>query len=352
MAKSSVKFDYLTRYIADAVERGDYIHTPFPSERALAEVTGMSLTTVRKTVLNCIEKGYLVRNQTSGQPEVHPAYLCNLFDRHVAVILPGFPSQANAEWYGAVENVCAKNRFSITMITYHSKEDPSLIKHLNGPYDAIFFFPPPSPTDLLLKQMRKNAERLVTFFHDYTDLGIATLCDPPQDLNRKALDYLFERHCRSIDCLNAGRLPNRMMDNQIKDWQTFLKEKKCTGQLINCERSAASPHHELARTAIVQHLRSCRLPDAILCTTGMAAFGTIRGLADCSLRAGLDVKVLAISSNPLLKNSTPSITSMEPPDKEAIINQAFQNPRPLRIEAARSELFIGESTEIGLARNS
>lgn len=346
MSKPSAKTDYLTSYIIDAITRGDYIHTPFPSERALAEETGMSLTTARKAVINCIQKGFLARHETSRQPEVHPAYVKGQFLKHVAVILPGFPSQSNAEWYGAVENICAKNHFSINMVTYHDKEDPSLIKHLNGPYDLIFFFPPTDPSPLLFKQMRKNAERLVTFFHDYTDIGITTICDPPKNITRRALDYLYLRNCRTIDCLNAGLLPNRMIDNQVRDWQTFLKEKKCSGRLIDCEEEASSPHYELARNAIVEHLRDYLLPDAILCTTGLAAVGVIRGLADCSLRAGLDVKVLTISSNPLLKNITPSITSMEPLPKEELIEQAFKTPKSLRIEYNEATLFIGESTDM------
>ena len=194
--------------------------------------------------------------------------------------------------------------------------------------------------------MKKNADRLVTFFHDYTDHGITNLCDPPRSLTRKALDYLYERNCRSIDCLNAGVRPNRMIDNQVKDWQLFLKEKGCTGQLIDYEGDPGSPHYELARSAIVQHLRQYRLSDAIICTTGLAAVGVIRGLADCSLRAGIDVKILSISSSPLLKNIVPSITSMEPPVKETLIEQAFNTPRPRRIEYDAPELFIGESTEL------
>lgn len=346
MAKASIKSDYLTEYIISAVERGDYIHTPFPSERALASETGMSLTTVRKAVVACIEKNILIRNTTSRQPEIHPDFLSHTFKKHVAVILPGFPSQANAEWYSPIENLCAQHRFSINMITYHSKEDPSLIKHLNDPYDLIFFFSPSAPPPLLLKQMQKNAARLITFFHDYTDIGITTICDPPQGITSTALDYLAQRNCRTIDCLNAGHLPNRMIDNQIHAWQDFLRNNQHEGTLIDCERDPASPHYELARSAICDHLRTHHLPDAILCTTGMAAVGTVRGLADCSLRAGLDVKVLSISSNPLLKNMTPSITSIEPPNKETLIEQAFKTPRPLRIEYDTPELFIGESTEL------
>lgn len=345
MAKPSIKTDYLTRYIIAAVERGDYVHTSFPSERALAAETGMSLTTVRKAVATCIEKGCLIRNETSGQPEVHPVHMDGAFEKHVAVILPGFPSLANAEWFSAVENVCTQNRSSVSMISYHGKDDPTLIKHLNGPYDLIFFFPPSSPSTLLLKQMKKNAARLITFFHDYTADGITTLCDPPGILTRKALDYLLQRNCRTIDCLNAARLPNLMIDNEIEDWRAFLKENKCNGIFIDCENHSSSQHYEVARSAMVEHLRNSRLPDAIVCTTGLAAIGVVRGLADCSLRAGLDVKVLAISSNPLLQFTTPSITSMEMKSKEALVEQAFKTPRPLRIEYKEADLFIGESTE-------
>ena len=346
MAKPSFKSDYLTGYIIERIERGDYVLLPFPSERALAEETGMSLTTARRAVLNAIERGYLVRNKTSGQPEVHPHYFQNVFEKHVAVILPAFPSQANADWYVAVENVCAGKHCSISMITYHSKDDPVLIKHLNGPYDLIFFFPPPDPPPLVRKQMLKAPEKIITFFHDYTDLGIATLCDPPKNLTVSALNYLMQRNCRTIDCLNAGRRPNRMIDNQIDLWQTFLKTNKLHGLLVDHEHTTAALHHELARSAIATHLKNNRLPDAFICTTGMAAIGAVRGLADCSLRAGLDVKVLALSSNPMLQFSTPSITSMRPPVREELIKQAFTEPRPLRIESAEAELFIGETTEL------
>jgi len=221
-----------------------------------------------------------------------------------------------------------------------------LIKHLNGPYDLIFFFPPPDPPALVLKQMQKVPEKLVTFFHDYTSLGISTICDPPKNLTGKALSYLLERNCRMIDCLNAGRHPNRMIENQIEIWQNFIKTNKLTGQLIDCEHSTAALHHTLTRQAVIEYLKNNRLPDAFLCTTGMAAIGVIRGLADCSLRAGLDVKVLALSSNPMMKFSTPSITCMESPAHEELIKQAFAEPRPLRIEYADAELFIGESTEV------
>jgi len=347
MAKPSIKTDYLTSYIVNAIERGDYVHSPFPSERALAEETGMSLTTVRKAVAACIKNKVLIRSKTSGQPKVCPSYLKqNSFEKHVAVILPGILSQGTAEWYSPIENVCAKNRFSITMISYHGKNDPTLIKHLNGPYDLIFFFSPSDPQPLLVKQMKKNADRLITFFHDFTNIGITTLCDPPRKLTHNALCHLMRQNCKTIDCLNAGLLPNRMIENQIEDWRASLNKNKCNGTLIDCNRDAVSPHYELARIGIYDYLRKNRLPDAIICTTGLAAVGAVRGLADCSLRAGIDVKVLAISSNPLLQYGTPSITSMEPPDKETLIEQAFLVPRPLRIEYDAAELFIGESTEL------
>lgn len=348
MAKPPIKTAYLTEYITTAIQRGDYLHKPFPSERALSEETGMSITTVRKAIAQCIESGVLTRNSTSRQPEIHPDYLHDSFNRHVAVILPP-PTQSSAEWFRNIETVCAQKQYSLTTITYHDGEDPQIIKHLTGPYDAIFFFPPAAPSPLLLQQMKSCADRLTLFFHDYTEFNVATLCDPPRSFTHQALEYLHNKGCRSIHCIHAAANPNRMLDNQIEDWKEFLKTSQCTGELIRCGTSSSEPHYRLARTGVRTFLQNAgRLPDAFLCTTGLASVGVVRGLADCSLRAGLDVKILALSSNPILKDMTPSITSMEPPAKNIMIEKALQTPRPLRIEAENPQLFIGESTEIGI----
>lgn len=348
MAKPPIKTVYLTEYITTAIQRGDYLHKLFPSERALSEETGMSMTTVRKAIAQCIESGILTRNATSRQPEIHPDYLHDSFQKHVAVILPP-PTQSSAEWFRNIETVCAKKQYSLITVTYHNGEDPQIIKHLTGPYDAIFFFPPSNPSPLLLQQMKSCANRLILFFHDYTNFNIATLCDPPRSFTKQALQYLYDKGCRTVTCVHAAGSPNRMLNNQIEDWKTFLRNEKCTGELIQCGTRPAAPHYHLARNGVRTFLKNApRLPDAFLCTTGLAAVGVVRALADCSLRAGLDVKILALSSNPILKDMTPSITSMEPPAKDTMIEQALQTPHPLHIEAENPQLFIGESTEIGL----
>jgi DNA-binding LacI/PurR family transcriptional regulator len=347
MPKTATKFNYLVQMISSAVTGGDYLQKPFPSERALAMETGMSLSTVRKAVIHCVEKGYLSRNPISGQPEIHPNYLKNKPHKSVAVILPAFPAQSHTEWYGAVEKVCSDLHFNISMISYHNQEDPTLFRHLNTPYDFIFMLPPTGPSSFLLSQMKKNAERLITFFQDYTNLGISTICDPPAGLMRILLDHLYEKNCRRIDCVNATPMPHKMVSDQITVWKKFLTDHKCSGTRIDQTHSDPSyPYYLLAREAIRTHLKKHRVPDAFICTTGVAAIGVVRGLADCSIRAGLDVKVAATTTNHLLQELTPSITCMKPIGREDLIRTALQKNRPLHIGSKQIHLFIGESTQI------
>jgi len=352
LTRRSAKSEYLYNYIRQAVDRGDYASRGFPGERALSRQTGLSLTTVRKAVARAVAEGLLrkVPNTRKIQSVRRRGRAATVL--RILMLLPSPPRYGHTQWCFGLERVAEAQRHRLEILLYTDESDTNLWGTLGSKnHDLIFLVPPHSPNKVVLDRIKRNSHRLIVLFEDYIQHGVSSLRQVPFRAMDCLMDHLAAKGVRTVHCFNAEPA-NSGIKESISRWREGLKKHGLNGELVS---GVVKPQGSIRKQALElahDHLRGgTPLPDAFVTTTGSAAIALTRGLADFGLRAGLDVSVLACSSAVELQYTTPSITCIESPPIENLLELALDEftkgrlSQIIHIEPPEFKILPGESSE-------
>src|ERR1700677_1291146 len=85
------KFRDVMSVIERRIRQGDYVLSPIPGERKIAEETGVSHMTARKAVRGLLERKVLIR-RPNGSLDVHPRQQSNGGGAHFLLLYPAYAS--------------------------------------------------------------------------------------------------------------------------------------------------------------------------------------------------------------------------------------------------------------------
>src|ERR1700730_17007026 len=149
------KFGQVMSVIEQRIKRGDYLLRPIPSERKIAEETGVSHMTARKAVRALLDRNVLVR-QTNGALVISPTYHADVRPAHTLLLYPAFPSAYLAALCQAVSNAGEAYGLRTRAVPYVHWDDPVVFPAVSNPGGVIII---PSSLDVppyILAGMRAN----------------------------------------------------------------------------------------------------------------------------------------------------------------------------------------------------
>jgi DNA-binding LacI/PurR family transcriptional regulator len=345
------RYAQIAQALHTRIRHGDYRVREFPSLTALAVELGVNPRTVMKAVNELLDNGVLQRLST-GRIAVNED-LHQPGERHIVLLTPAYPSLLISLWYQAILRLTEARQWKMKLVSYSHWEDPSIAMSLRG-FDACFFMPGGSDIPRgVLKLITDSAKPVVVLDHDTTAAGIPCLRFAASMAIPNLLDLLTAGGHRSVACFNTQPM-DPVIRERIDHWTLWTHVHSAQGELIDDHVRPFESAVERATEAFGSILDQGKLKStAVFCTTGSAAVGAVRALADHGMRAGREIAICCADDLAgIAPYLCPSLTCIRDPEWDPYLQVCLDwfakddNAwvGPLMVHPAEMPIFVGEST--------
>ena len=341
------KFKQVMSVIERRIQRGDYVLQPLPSERRIAEETGVSHMTARKAVRALLDRNVLVRRD-NGALDISPIYHPETGAASVLLLYPAFASAFLTRLGQTVSQAALKAGIKTRPVQYVHWDDPVVINAVTNRGGVIVV---PSSLDVpphILAALQSN--RVVSLDLDLSDRDVPSIRLFPDKHIYTVFDHLQKQGHRRIDCISS-HVHNPEIDRRIRLWRDWSYRHAISGELW--ERPAPSfsdptPHaYEQMKELLA---RRSPKATAFVGTTFPAAIGAMRACWDRGLIVGKDIAICSMNIESPARFLTPSVTGLDIPDLSKLLTHCFDwfatdEPwtGPKRLEPTTLNFFHGES---------
>lgn len=342
----------ITTLLKTRIRQGDYRVRPFPSTASLAAELKIDRRTASKAMSELIQRGLLLKTETG---RVRLAMPRENEKRTLAMLAPAYPSITFSGRFSVIEQLANRRGWDIKLIGYHHAQDPAIFEAIDR-FDALFLVPNEDEfSQDAIAKLKATGTKAVTFFADHTRQGIPSLRSENALSTQKLLDHLYDVGHRSVACLNTQPAGDAMQ-GRIRQWQAWKQARGIEGGLIDRPVEHGGSAMAQARSVARECLKDGSLKvDAVYCTTGPAAIGLMRAMADLGLTPGRDLAVCSAddSVGAVAEYLSPSLTHLRPPQETPYFETCLdwfaddESPwlGPLLVQIEVGELFVGESTQ-------
>lgn len=342
------KFQRIAAVIEQRVRRGDYLLRPLPSERKIAEETGVSHMTARKAVRELLDRKVLIRGP-NGALDVAPGFHADAGPPPVLMLYPAFASTYLMQLWQTVSDAAEAYGLSVRPVQYLHWDDPVVISAASNPGGVIVIPTSPEVPEHVLPRLRSN--RVVLLDVDFTEQQIPSIQVYTDDHLALVLDHLRELGHARIDCIST-QFHNSIIEGRIRLWRDWMDRHKITGELLEHAAPSFTDPTPYAYEKIKKRLGRGRFNStALVATTFPAAVGALRACWEHGLVPGRDVSVCAMNIEHPAKFMMPSVTGVDMPDLTEVLGRCFKwflsdKPwsGPLCLAPSHAEFFAGEST--------
>lgn len=346
------KSDHLRLLLEDRISKGDYLLKAFPTERELAAEADVSRMTARKVMVDLIERGKLMRGSNGRAVVARHGQ-----SRHYGLLVPSVTSPSVEQWRLVIDRAVRERGGTLRTVMYTHWADPAISEALES-LDANFLYCASFPvSNRACSRLFSSARSLVAVERDLTQFGVPSIVPFPSAACHMLLDHLGRLGSSPVDCFNVQGVDANIED-RINQWRLWRAAHRVQGNLIGDPRMDSRDDLPIERAHIQfgRYLdQADRRGTAVYCTTGPAAIGAIRAIADRNLVAGKDISVVAVNDEGLARFLVPSITSLVMPDCRQLIEAGLDwmsqanTPgwsQPLLLKPAENNIFIGESAPV------
>jgi DNA-binding LacI/PurR family transcriptional regulator len=342
------KFKDVMSVIERRIREGDYVLTPIPGERKIAEETGVSHMTARKAVRGLLERKVLIR-RPNGSLDIHPRQHSDSGVAHFLLLYPAYASTYLTHLRQTVFEAAEKYGLAMRPVQYVHWDDPVVASAAGNPAGLIFIPSAVDVPDYVLAMLQSS--KCVSLDLDLSDRDVPSISLFPDAHILRVFEHLRQLGHYQIGCISTQH-HNPEIDRRIRLWRGYLQDHQMTGQLLERPTSSyqdATPAaYDLMRETLAQgSLRST----AFVGTTFPAAVGAIRACWERGLVVGRDVSICAINIESPARFMTPAVTGLEIPNLSRSLGQCFEWftedyewTGPRRMEPNRAEFVLGEST--------
>ena len=334
--------------IESRIRQGDYVLNAIPGERKIAEQTGVSHMTARKAVRGLLDQKVLIR-QPNGALQICPGYPSDAGTSHFLLLYPAYASTYLMHLRQAVSDTAEQYGLSMRPVQYVHWDDPVIASAMANPAGVILI---PSSVDVpshLVEPLRSS--KCVSLDLDLSEHDVPSIRLFPDEHIIKVLDHLRKLGHRRIDCIST-QYHNPEIERRIGLWRAWLVRHGLDGQLheqpTRSFTDATPAAYELMRNLLNGGLLQST---AIVGTTFPAAVGASRACWERGLVVGQYVSICAMNVEWPGTLMTPAISGLMTPDLSAVLRRCFdwftsshEWAGAKRLDAARPEFFIGEST--------
>lgn len=342
------KFGQVMSVIEQRIKKGDYLLRPIPSERKIAQETGVSHMTARKAVRALIERKVLVR-ETNGALGVAPTYNADARPAQVLLLYPAFPSAYLTALCQEVSTAGEAAGMRTRAVPYMHWDDPVVVQTVSNPGGVMII---PSSLDVpayILEAMKSH--QVVSLDGDLSDRDVPSIRLFSDAHIFRVFDHLLKLGHKRIDCISS-HVHNPVIERRIKLWRDWSRRHGCMGELWEHAAPSFSDPTPYGHELMTQILKRGPLEaTAFVGTTFPAAVGAMRACRDHGLVVGEDVSICSINIESPARFMSPSVTGLDLPDFSKQLRQCFEwfnSDRawegPKNLVPGRAEFFAGEST--------
>lgn len=341
------KFQRVMSVIEHRIREGDYVLTPIPGERKIAEETGVSHMTARKAVRGLLERKVLIR-RPNGLLDVHPGHQADAGAAHFLLLYPAYASTYLTHLRQTISEVADQYGLSMRPVQYVHWDDPVVATAIANPAGLIIIPSSDSVPAHLLPTLVSS--KCVSLDFDLSEHRIPSIRLFPDAHINKVFDHLRDLGHRHIDCIST-QYHNPEIERRIRLWRQWLHRHQLGGDLF--ERPTDSfGDPTVAAYELMKDLLDRRAThgSALVGTTFPAAVGAIRACWERGLLAGKDVSICAINVESPARFMTPAISGLDTPDLSRLLGQCFQWfarndawSSDLLLEPSRARFLSGES---------
>ena len=343
------KFKNVMSVIERRIRQGDYVLSPIPGERKIAEETGVSHMTARKAVRGLLERKVLIR-RPGGLLDVYPGYKAdNGSSSHFLLLYPAYASTYLTHLRQMVFEAAERYGLNMRPVQYVHWDDPVVTSAVTNPAGLILIPSSVDVPDHLLTALRES--KSVSLDLDLSEHDVPSIRLFPDAHIMKVFNHLRELGHRRIDCIST-QYHNPEIERRIRLWRQFLQRHEMTGDLherpTRSFSDATPAAHELIRELLE---RGPLQSTAFVGTTFPAAVGAMRACWEHGLVVGKDVSICAINIESPARFMTPSVTGLDTPNLSKLLGQCFdwfsEGPDwtgSKCLEPARAQFVRGEST--------
>jgi DNA-binding LacI/PurR family transcriptional regulator len=342
------KFKHVMSVIERRVRQGDYVLSPIPGERKIAEETGVSHMTARKAVRGLLDRKVLIR-RPNGSLDVHPGQHGDVSSAHFLLLYPAYASTFLTHLRQTVFEAAQQYGLGMRPVQYVHLDDPVVANAATNPAGLIFISSAVEVPDHLLAMLRSS--KCVSLDLDLSDQDVPSIRLFPDAHIIKVFDHLRQLGHQRISCISTQH-QNPEIERRIRLWREWLERHHATGDLLERPTRSFEDATPAAYDAMRELLQKGPLKStAFVGTTFPAAVGAIRACWEQGLVAGKDVSICAINIESPARFMTPSVTGLDTPSLSKSLGQCFDWFTDdqdwigtKRLEPRRPELFKGEST--------
>jgi DNA-binding LacI/PurR family transcriptional regulator len=334
--------------IESRIRQGDYVLSPIPGERKIAEETGVSHMTARKAVRGLLERKVLIR-RPNGSLDIYPGYTSDNGSSHFLLLYPAYASTYLIHLRQMVSDAAERYGLSMRPVQYVHWDDPVVTSAVTNPAGLILIPSSEDVPDHLLRSLRLS--KSVSLDLDLSEYDVPSIRLFPDTHIIKVFNHLRDHGHRRIDCISTQH-HNPEIERRIRLWREYIQRHSLGGELLERPTRSFSDATPAAYDVMRELLEQGPLQStAFVGTTCPAAIGAMRACWERGLTVGQDVSICAINIESPAQFMTPSVTGLETPKLAKLLGQCFDWfttdgdwTGTKRLEPARAEFIEGEST--------
>ena len=342
------KFKDVMSVIERRIRQGDYVLTPIPGERKIAEETGVSHMTARKAVRVLIDQKVLIR-RPNGSLDIHRGPQGETGLAHFLLLYPAYASTYLTHLRQTVSDAAEAYGLSMRPVQYVHWDDPVVASAAANPAGLVFISSAVDVPPRLLDMLRSS--KCVSLDFDLSDRDVPSIRLFPDSHIIKVFDHLRQLGHQRIGCISTQH-HNPEIDRRIRLWRDYLERHQMTGELLERPTRSFEDATPAAYKVVRELLEKGPLKStAFVGTTFPAAVGAIRACWEHGLVVGKDLSICAINIESPARFMTPSVTGLDIPNLAKSLGQCFDWfttdsdwEGTKRLEPSRAEFVHGEST--------
>ena len=350
------KFKHVMSVIERRIRQGDYVLSPIPGERKIAEETGVSHMTARKAVRGLLERKVLIR-LPSGSLDIYPGYTSDNGSSHFLLLYPAYASPYLTHLRQMVFEAAERYGLNMRPVQYVHWDDPVVTSAVTNPAGLILIPSSVDVPDHLLGALRSS--KSVSLDLDLSEHDVPSIRLFPDAHIIKVFNHLRELGHQRIDCIST-QYHNPEIERRIRLWREWLQRHEMTGELLERPTRAFGDATAAAYELMSELLAQGPLQStAFVGTTFPAAIGAIRACWEKGMVVGKDVSICAMNIESPARYMTPSITGLDTPNLSKLLGQCFdwfsdnrEWTGPKCLEPARAQFVRGESTGLACPKSA
>jgi DNA-binding LacI/PurR family transcriptional regulator len=342
------KFKDVMSVIERRIRQGDYVLSPIPGERKIAEETGVSHMTARKAVRVLIDQKVLIR-RPNGSLDIYPSEQGDIGSAHFLLLYPAYASTYLTHLRQTVFEAAQEYGLSMRPVQYVHWDDPVVANAAANPAGLIFISSAADVPDHLLTLLRSS--KCVSLDLDLSEQDVPSIRLFPDAHIVNVFDHIRKLGHQRIGCISTQH-HNPEIDRRIRLWREYLERHEMSGELLERPTRSFEDATPAAYNAMRELLEKGSLKStAFVGTTFPAAVGAMRACWEHGLTIGKDISICAINIESPARFMTPSVTGLDIPNLSKSLGHCFDWfiddydwTGTKRLEPSRAEFVQGEST--------